>query len=173
MAKAIGHKILILSFLVVTRINLPSASSFGFFGLPNPKIHPILRLSLSSLPSSPPILTSENPLCDLQTFLRLSNLVQTGGRAKVVIQSGEVYLNGGIETRRAKKLFSGDEVSFGGNSLDVADIVNNRRYQYKAKKKKVKPVARVDANGNLEFGGRYRSETWRAERRERKKKKKF
>ena len=38
----------------------------------------------------------------------------------------------------------------------------------KVKKKKAKPAARVMEDGSLEFGGRYRSEEWRAERKQKK-----
>lgn len=119
---------------------------------------------------SAPTTSTQTPLCDLQTFIKLCGFVQTGGEAKHAIQGGECYLNGEIETRRAKKLFSGDEVSFGKEgTMDVSDEIKNRGYVYKKKQKKVKPAARVvDANGTLEFGGRYRSEEWRAERKQKK-----
>lgn len=108
--------------------------------------------------------SQSSPLIDLQTFLKLCGLVQTGGEAKALIQGSECFLNGKVETRRAKKLFPGDLVSFGQVTLDVSDEVASRGYVYKAKRKKVKPQPMVDAEGNLEFGGRYRSEEWRAER---------
>ena len=111
------------------------------------------------------------PLCDLQTFLRLCNLVDSGGQAKTAIQNSQVLLNGIIETRRSKKLFDGDKVSLLDNTkveLDVAGEVQKKDYVYKPKVKKVKPLPKVDDNGNLEFGGRYRSEEWRAERKVKK-----
>ncbi|KAL7527111.1 hypothetical protein ACHAXR_001808 [Thalassiosira sp. AJA248-18] len=113
------------------------------------------------------------PLCDLQTFLRMSNLVESGGEAKNVIQNSKCLLNGTIETRRSKKLFHGDKVSYFAKNavdLDVATEVKKRGYVYKPKVKKVKPLAKVDAEGNVEFGGRFRSEEWRAERKLKKSK---
>jgi ribosome-associated protein len=108
---------------------------------------------------------SQTPLCDLQTFLRLCQLVESGGEAKNVIQNSQCLLNDVIETRRSKKLFPGDTVTFGDAiNLDVATEVAKKGYIYKPKVKKVKPLPKVDADGNLEFGGRYRSEEWRAER---------
>jgi len=108
---------------------------------------------------------SQAPLCDLQTFLRLCQLVESGGEAKNVIQNSKCLLNDVIETRRSKKLFPGDTVTFGDAiNLDVATEVAKKGYIYKPKIKKVKPLPKVDADGNLEFGGRYRSEEWRAER---------
>lgn len=134
--------------------------------------------------SSPKLQTSNNsnddngtipqtPLCDLQTFLRLCNLVQSGGEAKNVIQNSQCLLNNVVETRRSKKLFPGDTVTFGDvKNLDVATEVKKKGYVYKPKVKKVKPLPRVDADGNLEFGGRYRSEEWRAERKLKKEERK-
>lgn len=50
----------------------------------------------------------------------------------------------------------------------MLDEVSSRGYVYKIKAKKAKPVAMVDAYGNLEFGGRYRSDEWRTERKKKK-----
>jgi ribosome-associated protein len=55
----------------------------------------------------------------LDQFLKWQGLVSTGGQAKLVIQAGEVQLNGVIETRRKKKLKAGDQVTFGGRTLVV------------------------------------------------------
>jgi len=51
--------------------------------------------------------------------MKLTGLVATGGQAKLVIQGGEVLLNGAVETRRKKKLKSGDQVTFRGQTLVV------------------------------------------------------
>lgn len=48
----------------------------------------------------------------LGQFLKLSNAVDSGVVAKLVIQDGLVKVNGEIETRRGKKLYSGDQVTF-------------------------------------------------------------
>lgn len=55
----------------------------------------------------------------LDQFLKLMNQVSTGGQAKIVIQSGEVKVNGVIETRRGRKLVKGDRVSIGGKTFEV------------------------------------------------------
>lgn len=107
-------------------------------------------------------------LCDLQTLLRLTGASDTGGSAKLAIQSGACRLNGTVETRRAKKLFAGDVVSFRGEKYSVDQVVLDKNYAYKTKEKKIKPEARVDEFGNKEFGGRFRSDEWRAERKQKK-----
>jgi ribosome-associated protein len=60
------------------------------------------------------------PTIQLDQFMKLSGMVGTGGQAKLVIQGGEVLLNGMVETRRKKKLKTGDEVTFNGQTIAVA-----------------------------------------------------
>ena len=45
--------------------------------------------------------------------LKASNLVGSGGEAKVLIQGGVVRVNGEVETRRGRKLQKGDVVEVG------------------------------------------------------------
>lgn len=58
----------------------------------------------------------------LDDFIKRSGLVGTGGEAKIRIQSGEVTVNGQIETRRRKQLGLGDVVELIGERLVVADL---------------------------------------------------
>ena len=48
----------------------------------------------------------------LDSFLKMNDAVQSGGHAKIVIQEGEVKVNGEICTSRGKKLRSGDSAEF-------------------------------------------------------------
>lgn len=48
----------------------------------------------------------------LDALLKLANLVGSGGEAKILIQGGEVSVNGEVCTMRGKKLRPGDVVSF-------------------------------------------------------------
>ena len=52
------------------------------------------------------------PFIRLDAFLKLCDAVQTGGHAKLVIQNGEVRVNGEVCTQRGKKLRSGDVAEF-------------------------------------------------------------
>jgi ribosome-associated protein len=56
----------------------------------------------------------------LDDFLKRSGLVGTGGEAKLHIQSGQVVVNGDVETRRRKQLAIGDVVEMMGQKLVVA-----------------------------------------------------
>ena len=49
----------------------------------------------------------------LGQFIKLANLVETGGSAKEVIAEGKVTVNGVIDTRRGKTLRDGDVVCLG------------------------------------------------------------
>lgn len=56
----------------------------------------------------------------LDALLKYSGLVGTGGEAKMLIQNGEVMVNGEICTMREKKIRSGYTISVGGNEVTVA-----------------------------------------------------
>lgn len=47
----------------------------------------------------------------LGQFIKLANLVETGGEAKEAIAAGAVQVNGEVDTRRGKTLCPGDEVT--------------------------------------------------------------
>lgn len=55
----------------------------------------------------------------LDQFLKLQGLVGTGGQAKLLIQDGEVLVNGEVETRRGRKLVTGDRVEAMGETFVV------------------------------------------------------
>ena len=58
---------------------------------------------------------AENTI-QLDQFMKYVGMVGTGGQAKIVIQGGEVQVNGAVETRRKKKLRPGDKVTFRGQT---------------------------------------------------------
>lgn len=64
------------------------------------------------------IIISNEPI-ELCKILKLENLVGSGGEAKHVISEGQVLLNGTVETRKRKKVFSGDVIEFGGEKIRV------------------------------------------------------
>ena len=51
--------------------------------------------------------------------MKLAGLVSEGVEAKMVIQDGEVTVNGETETRRGRKLIEGDVFSWDGNEVQV------------------------------------------------------
>ncbi len=51
--------------------------------------------------------------------LKATGLVDSGVVAKEVIQNGEVAVNGEIDTRRGRKLYPGDEVSYDNQTIKI------------------------------------------------------
>ena len=58
----------------------------------------------------------------LQDLLKLARLVSSGGEAKIVIQEGQVAVNGETCAMRGKKLRPGDTVSYNGKTLRVTAV---------------------------------------------------
>lgn len=48
----------------------------------------------------------------LEALLKLANLIGSGGEAKVLIQEGQVSVNGEVCPMRGKKLRPGDRITF-------------------------------------------------------------
>jgi ribosome-associated protein len=61
---------------------------------------------------------SEEPI-ELYKILKFENMVNSGGEAKYVISEGQVTVNGQVETRKRKKIFSGDVVEFGEEKIRI------------------------------------------------------
>lgn len=52
----------------------------------------------------------------LDQFLKLVNLVESGGHAKMIIKSGDVQVNDEVVYERGKKIRKGDRISVGGDN---------------------------------------------------------
>jgi ribosome-associated protein len=55
----------------------------------------------------------------LGQFLKLADLIDTGGEAKVLIASGDVTVNGEVDVRRGRQLVPGDVVEVLGRAARV------------------------------------------------------
>ncbi len=55
----------------------------------------------------------------LDSLLKLAGLVETGGEAKLLIQNGQVEVNGEVCTMRGKKLRPGDTVTLDGRTVAI------------------------------------------------------
>lgn len=51
--------------------------------------------------------------------LKAAGLVQDGVESKIVIQDGLVKVNGEVDTRRGKKLYDGDVISYKGEDVKI------------------------------------------------------
>ena len=55
----------------------------------------------------------------LDSLLKLAGMVETGGEAKILIQEGQVAVNGEVCTMRGKKLHPGDTVTLDGQTVTI------------------------------------------------------
>ena len=62
----------------------------------------------------------DSDMIRLGQFLKLADLIDTGGEAKILIASGDVTVNGEVDTRRGRQLRPGDVVVVQGRSARVA-----------------------------------------------------
>ena len=55
----------------------------------------------------------------LGAFLKLAGAADTGGMAKLLVQGGDVRVNGAVERRRGRTLHDGDVVALAGTEYRV------------------------------------------------------
>ena len=55
----------------------------------------------------------------LDQALKAADLVSSGVEAKIVVQDGQVEVNGEVDTRRGRKLVPGDVITFDGKSVKI------------------------------------------------------
>jgi ribosome-associated protein len=61
---------------------------------------------------------SREPI-ELYKILKFESVVSSGGEAKAVIAKGLVMVNGNVETRKSKKIVSGDTVEFANEKYQM------------------------------------------------------
>ena len=62
------------------------------------------------------------PYIKLDQLLKLAGWVGSGGQAKDLIATGEIRVNGQVETRRGKKLTTGDQVQFMDEIVEIESL---------------------------------------------------
>lgn len=55
----------------------------------------------------------------LDALLKFASMVNSGGEAKMLIQDGQILVNGEVCTMRGKKIRSGDRVTFGDKEVVI------------------------------------------------------
>lgn len=56
---------------------------------------------------------------ELYKILKFEGMTSSGGEAKLVIEQGQVLVNGKIETRKRKKIISGDVIEFASEKISI------------------------------------------------------
>jgi len=64
------------------------------------------------------VVLSKEPV-ELHKILKFEGLVPSGGVAKLAIDSGDVRVNGEVETRKRKKIVAGDIIEFNGEKIHL------------------------------------------------------
>ncbi|WP_461517673.1 RNA-binding S4 domain-containing protein [Porticoccus sp.] len=62
---------------------------------------------------------SKEPV-ELYKILKFEGIVASGGEAKAVIDDGQVLVNGEVETRKRKKIVSGDIIEFMDEKIQIS-----------------------------------------------------
>ena len=65
------------------------------------------------------IITLRDEFIKLGQALKAAGLCESGVEAKEVIQDGLVKVNGSVATRRGRKLYDGDVVSYDGQEIKI------------------------------------------------------
>ena len=55
----------------------------------------------------------------LQALLQVTDIISTGGMAKMFLMEEEVWVNGELENRRGRKLYPGDQVDVLGKTFII------------------------------------------------------
>lgn len=84
-----------------------------------------MKVNVSVKPHKKETVTINTDFIRLDAFLKFKGIAQTGGHAKILIQDGDVIVNGDVCLSRGKKLKNGDEVSF--ESTDY--IIKNENWK--------------------------------------------
>ena len=66
------------------------------------------------------VITIRDEFIKLGQAMKLAGFVESGVEAKIVIQDGLVKVNGVVDDRRGRKLYSGDIVTYRGESFQIA-----------------------------------------------------
>ena len=64
-------------------------------------------------------ITIKDDFIKLGQAMKLAGLADSGLEAKLVIQNGQVKVNGETEYQRGKKLYPGDTLSFEGQEIKI------------------------------------------------------
>ena len=60
---------------------------------------------------------------ELYKILKFEGMASSGGEAKSVIAEGQVLVNGKIETRKRKKIVSGDIIEFRNEKIRIQHTI--------------------------------------------------
>ena len=71
------------------------------------------------LPSDIRIVEISREPVELYKILKFEGMVASGGQAKTVVAAGQVLVNGKVETRKRKKIVTGDTIEFNNERIGI------------------------------------------------------
>lgn len=69
--------------------------------------------------------TLSEPYIELYKLLKILDLVDTGGQAKMLIEQGHVFRNGEVETRKRAKIVEGDRLTIADVQIEIVSSIVN------------------------------------------------
>jgi ribosome-associated protein len=85
---------------------------------------------------------------ELYKLLKIANLVNGGGEAKMVISEGYVFLNGEVEFQKRKKVYHQDIIEFNGDIIEL-EIIDQEINELEVSEH---AIEEVDNKGDLNVG---------------------
>ena len=65
------------------------------------------------------VLEISNEPIELYKILKIEGMVSSGGAAKIEVAEGKVLVNGAVETRKRKKIVSGDIIEYENDKIRI------------------------------------------------------
>ena len=65
------------------------------------------------------VLEISNEPIELYKILKIEGMVSSGGAAKIEVAEGKVLVNGAVETRKRKKIVSGDVIEYESEKVRI------------------------------------------------------
>lgn len=82
-------------------------------------LHYKKRTKVSSAKSKPRVVTILREPVELYKILKFEGLAGSGGEAKLLIGDGQVRVNGDVETRKRRKIVSGDIIQLRDERIQI------------------------------------------------------
>ena len=80
---------------------------------------PVKKIKVRLVPTEKKELAIHTPFIKLDSAMKLADAVGSGGTAKLLIEDGQVRVNGEICTQRGKKLYPGDCFRFDNTDYTI------------------------------------------------------
>ena len=80
---------------------------------------PMKKIKVRLVPPEKKALAITTPFIKLDSAMKLADAVGSGGMAKMLIEDGQVRVNGEVCTQRGKKLYPGDSFRFENTDYTV------------------------------------------------------